>query len=189
MSASEVTKQYAQSQRCVAAESKQKNKRKQDAVISAFDSIFEIYKDAQAISNALDSAKRKLSSLKAELSEAISHQTKIGDHYERLSNELWTLANLVDQTHANPDMSSFAFVTSIMGQVHDFAELAEGFGRTAEERAELRNEIEETTRFITMLQGAKVVADAGGISHIDANGVKSEGGQAQSRFRVQMMSS
>lgn len=149
------------SSECVVKAEKKKKVKKQDVVLSAFDSIFDIYKDIEAISAAIKSAEERLVSLKEDLENDINNGARFQAQFERIEEELQTLEGMVCESET--DEYSEGWMTRAMGKVYDFANVAATFVLTEEDRIKQQKNIDDTIRFIKMLKGVKAVAENGGM--------------------------
>lgn len=140
--------------------------KRQKVVTSAYDSIFEAYKDAEGIAVALKSAKEKLFELEGreeEKSEAHEDsRNKLDYQYRLIEEAIQDLVEIVDEGELPaPSISSDEFVRKMMNEMREFAERAIVPEMTIKEKAELQKEIDEMSKFVVMLEGAKAVADVG----------------------------
>lgn len=138
-----------------------KKREDQHVVTTAFDSILEIYKTPEEIGEALKSAREKLSELKEKGRAYQVSRDTLDEQYDKIEEELVSLREIVDEAEYPPfDMPSHKFVDHMMCEIRSFAEIAIVPELGQADQAELEDEIEETTRFIKMLDAAKVFADA-----------------------------
>lgn len=144
----------------------------EDVMSTAFNDIFALYGNEITLAQTLKSAKEKLADLKEELYHFQDRIKSLERQVEHVVRELQNLEQKVSQetkevarTGADVDRgdADIKYVSVTIAGTKAFVKRSKVYIHYRDNFKKIQVDIERTTRYIKMLEGAKVVADAGGM--------------------------
>lgn len=146
--------------------------RQKRVINSAFDIIFDLYQDEQTLEKTLTTARGKVSELEKKLKLSELRTSQLDDTVKRAKKALTDLDMKIRQDtkmllseleDADGEVRDPHFLPDIKSVITAFTERTQAYVHHQNESKRTKTEIEKAKRHVKMLEGAKVVADAGGM--------------------------